>query len=74
MEWISVKDGLPQFEVPVLACRRNGSTDEYNYEACVLQESDFDDCEPYWLYHADGELAENVLFWTPLNPPEASHD
>ena len=60
-EWISVDDRLPEFEVPVLGCRRNLATQEWNYEACILYKSeDFDD--PYWLYHSDSDIAEDVRF------------
>lgn len=73
MEWISVKDRLPDLSEktdwgmnskPVLCLHRDG-----HHEDCILNESPDFENETYWSYVQDGDLSKSVTHWMPLPQP-----
>lgn len=61
MEWISVKDRLPEEGVPVLVCRLIMTSVKYQQEAVYIEEDWQDGIYFYGI--------SNVTHWMPLPEP-----
>lgn len=66
MEWISVKDGLPETNIQVLACKHNGKVIQMSYHR---ESNDMPRNFYWWGFGGYIEQTSQVTHWMPLPAP-----